>query len=159
MSHPKPPKPAKLIAGFFLKDRALAVDIAGALQAEFGPVEMISPWFGFDFTAYYEKEMGAPLARRMLVFRNLVEQTPPAAHQTGHQSDRGAPHPGRKTHGQHRSGGICCPERLVLATGKNFTHRIYIGHGIYADLTLDLPEGGFPHVAVDLPRLCRPAHD
>jgi len=31
----------------------------------------------------------------------------------------------------------------VLATGKNFTHRIYIGGGIYADLTLIYQKGAF----------------
>jgi hypothetical protein len=34
-------------------------------------------------------------------------------------------------------------ERFVLATGKNFTHRIYLGRGIYADLTLVYRGGGF----------------
>jgi hypothetical protein len=32
--------------------------------------------------------------------------------------------------------GYIALERLVLATGKNYTHRIYLSHGIYADLTL-----------------------
>jgi hypothetical protein len=39
--------------------------------------------------------------------------------------------------------GYLLPERLVLATGKNFTHRIYIGQGIYADLTLIFQKGAF----------------
>ncbi len=34
-------------------------------------------------------------------------------------------------------------ERFVLATGKNYTHRIYIGKGIYADLTLIFQNGSF----------------
>ena len=32
--------------------------------------------------------------------------------------------------------GLLLRERFVLATGKNFTHRVYLGQGIYADLTL-----------------------
>jgi hypothetical protein len=32
-------------------------------------------------------------------------------------------------------------ERLVLATGKNFPHRIYLDHGIYGDLTLVFGQG------------------
>jgi hypothetical protein len=39
--------------------------------------------------------------------------------------------------------GYLLRERLVLATGKNFTHRIYIGQGIYADLTLIYRRGRF----------------
>jgi hypothetical protein len=39
--------------------------------------------------------------------------------------------------------GYLLPERFVLATGKNFTHRIYLGMGIYADLTLVFSHGSF----------------
>ncbi|MDQ1331574.1 MAG: hypothetical protein QG578_1842, partial [Thermodesulfobacteriota bacterium] len=39
--------------------------------------------------------------------------------------------------------GYMLCERFVLATGKNYTHRIYIGNNIYADLTLIYQEGGF----------------
>ena len=34
-------------------------------------------------------------------------------------------------------------ERLVLATGKNYTHRIYLSRGIYADLTLLYVKGTY----------------
>jgi hypothetical protein len=33
--------------------------------------------------------------------------------------------------------------RFVLASGKNFAHRIYIGKGVYADLTLIFVKGKF----------------
>ena len=79
MSLPQPPTPAKLIAGFFTKDKALAADIVKDLQDRLGPVDMISAWLNFDFTTYYEKEMGAPLSRRLVVFKTLVEQTELAA--------------------------------------------------------------------------------
>ncbi|MBU1181627.1 MAG: DUF4416 family protein, partial [Proteobacteria bacterium] len=39
--------------------------------------------------------------------------------------------------------GYMLCERFVLATGKNYTHRIYIGDGIYADLTLIYQKSGF----------------
>ena len=39
--------------------------------------------------------------------------------------------------------GYLVHERFVLATGKNYTHRIYIGQGTYADLTLIYRKGGF----------------
>lgn len=37
--------------------------------------------------------------------------------------------------------GLLTQERLVLATGKNFAHRIYLGEGIFADLTLVFQNG------------------
>jgi hypothetical protein len=39
--------------------------------------------------------------------------------------------------------GYLTRERLVLATGKNFVHRIYLGQGIFADLTLIYRKGRF----------------
>jgi len=142
MSMPQPPKPAKLIVGFFLRDKSLAPDIARDLTVRLGPVETISPWLKFDFTSYYEKEMGTPLSRRLLVFKPLVEQTRLAAikritndvemkYQQGNQRQ------------VNIDPGYLLPERFVLATGKNFTHRIYIGEGIYADLTLMFQKGAF----------------
>jgi hypothetical protein len=38
--------------------------------------------------------------------------------------------------------GYVARERLVLATGKNYAHRIYLNQGIYGDLTLLAGQGG-----------------
>ena len=47
--------------------------------------------------------------------------------------------------------GYLVPERFVLASAKNFTHRISIGKGIYADLTLVYTRGGFQTLAWTYP--------
>jgi hypothetical protein len=39
--------------------------------------------------------------------------------------------------------GYMLHERFVLATAKNYSHRIYIGRRIYADLTLIYKDGRF----------------
>lgn len=142
MSQPQSPKPAKLIAGFFLKDKALATDIAGDLQDQLGPVDMVSPWLNFDFTTYYEKEMGGPLHRRLMVFKPLVEQTDLSAiKRMTNKLERKYQRQGQRR--VNIDPGYLLAERFVLATGKNFTHRIYIGQGIYADLTLIYQKGDF----------------
>ena len=43
--------------------------------------------------------------------------------------------------------GYVALERLVLATGKNYTHRMYLSKGIYADLTLVFHQGSFQTLA------------
>jgi hypothetical protein len=142
MSLPQPPTPAKLIVGFFVKDKALAAGVAQALQDRLGPIDMVSAWLDFDFTTYYEKEMGAPLSRRLVVFKTLVGQTELAAI----KQMTNALELNYQRKGQRRVNidpGYLLPERFVLATGKNFTHRIYIGQGIYADLTLIYQKGAF----------------
>ncbi len=142
MSLPQPPTPAKLIVGFFVQDKALAAGIVQELQDRLGPIDMISAWLNFDFTTYYEKEMGAPLSRRLVVFKKLVEQTELAVIK---RMTNALEHT-YQVQGQRRVNidpGYLLPERFVLATGKNFTHRIYIGQGIYADLTLIYQKGAF----------------
>lgn len=142
MSQPQPPKPAKLVIGLFLHDRALWPEMAGRLHAAFGSVDMISPWFAFDYTEYYAPEMGSPLYRRLLVFKALIEQGALA----GIKCRTNALELSYVTTGRRRVNidpGYLLLERFVLASGKNFTHRIYIGQGIYADLTLLFQKGAF----------------
>jgi len=135
MSIPAPPRPAKLIVGFFLAQQALAETVGHHLEELFGPVDLVSPWLPFDFTDYYEKEMGRPLYRRLLAFRHLIDQErlPDIKHQTNAIESAFSREARREV---NIDPGYLLLERLVLATGKNFSHRIYLRRGIYADLTL-----------------------
>ena len=142
MSRPRPPQPAKLIVGMFTADKHLISPAARELEAAFGEFELISPWWPFDFTDYYRKEMGAPLFRRMLVFRSLVKQgaLPEIKLQTNLFEDSFAVGGRRRL---NLDPGFLLMERFVLATGKNYSHRVYLGKGIYADLTLVYRRGGY----------------
>ena len=142
MSRPKPPEPAKLIAGFFTPEKGLCTPVVRALERQFGPVDYISRWLPFDYTHYYTAEMGGPLFRRVFSFKRLIEQD---------QLPRIKKYANELEHTWARNGkrrinidpSYLLPSRFVLATGKNFAHRIYIGHSIYADLTLLYENGQF----------------
>ena len=142
MSQPQQPKSAKLIIGVILKDRSLLAEVTPQLERRFGAVEMISPWYDFDYTDYYAPEMGKPLYRRLLVFRKLIEQQALADIKlyTNAVENEFAVHAKRR---MNIDPGYLLYERFVLASGKNFTHRIYVGQGIYADLTLVYQKGGY----------------
>jgi hypothetical protein len=142
MSHPQPPSPAKLVIGFFLHDRSLLHHVVEPLQAEFGSIDMVSPWFAFDYTDYYAAEMGTELFRRLLVFNRLIDQQALAGIKciTNALEKRFAENGKRRL---NIDPGYLLQERFVLATGKNYTHRIYIGQGIYADLTLMFQKGAY----------------
>jgi len=142
MSQPKDPQPAKLVIGIFMHDRSLLPEVVAHLQSAFGAVDIVSPWFDFDYTDYYEPEMGTPLYRRMVVFKRLIEQEALAQIKclTNELEQRYAVAGKRRF---NLDPGYLLFERFVLATGKNFTHRIYIGQGIYADLTLIFQKGAF----------------
>ncbi len=142
MSRPIPPKPAKLVISMFMNDRQAVAAVISSLSADLGPVDMISAWMLFDHTDYYAAEMGGPLYRRLVVFKELIEQQNLAdiKHFTNRVESRLADSSRRRV---NIDPGYLLPERFVLATGKNYSHRIFIGQGIYADLTLIYHSGGF----------------
>ena len=142
MSQPRPASPAKLVIGFLVADKSMAGGIMDALAASFGRLDLVSPWLPFDYTDYYAREMGTPLYRRLLAFKHLVAQDalPEVKHATNHLETRYAVDGRRRV---NIDPGLLLRERFVLATGKNFAHRIYLGQSIYADLTLVYRGGGF----------------
>lgn len=142
MSHPQPPVPGKLVISVLTAKRDLLAPVAAELNTLFGPMDIVGPWWSFEFTTYYEQELGAPLERRMLSFKKLVGQDALAESKlrTNDLEEQ------YRQNGRRRINldpGLLTAERLVLATGKNFTHRIYIGNQIYGDLTLIYTQGRF----------------
>jgi hypothetical protein len=142
MSLPQQPKPAKLVVGLLLKDKALFEPLVAEITSIYGSPDIISDWMSFDYTAYYESELGSPLYRRLLAFETLIDQQDLAAIKlTTNRLER--------TYSRHRKRrvnidpGYLLYERFVLASGKNYSHRIYIGRCIYADLTLIYRNGAF----------------
>jgi len=142
MSLPKAPKPAKLVVGLFMKEKLLIEKIAAELIKVFGAIDTVSPWFPFDYTDYYESEMNAPLFRRMLTFKELVRQSSLADIKISTNEIESNYSRGKKRL-VNIDPGYMLKEKFVLATGKNFSHRIYIGKKIYADLTLIYTKGDF----------------
>jgi hypothetical protein len=142
MSQPSAPAPAKLVIGAFMADKELIMPVALRLSEAFGPADMISRWLAFDYTRYYEREMGSGLFRRMLAFQNMISQDALSQikHTTNAIEAEFADNDRRRV---NIDPGYLLRERFVLATGKNFSHRIYIGEGIYADLTLIYQKGDF----------------
>lgn len=143
MSSPKAPDPARLVVGAFTAEKELFPEALSALTALFGPLEAISPWFSFHHTSYYDQEMGGPLYRRLMAFKNLVDQGNLADIKLAANKLELSwikPDGGRRI---NLDPGYLTPERFVLATGKNYIHRIYLLKGIYADLTLVYRQGGY----------------
>lgn len=142
MSTPKPPQPAKLVIGFFTKAKERVDDACSRLQERYGPIDLSSRWFDFSFTDYYHTEMGAPLFRRVFSFEHLIAQKQLAQIKCHTNTVETAfSMQGRRV--INIDPGYLLYERFVLATGKNYTHRIYIGRGIYADLTLIYQKGAY----------------
>jgi hypothetical protein len=150
MSIPQSPKPAKLVVGLFMKEKSLIVPVVTELVEKIGSIDMVSQWLPFNYTSYYEPEMGSPLFRRVLAFKFLVEQSslPEIKIITNKIEKKYSKNDKRLV---NIDPGYMLHERFVLATGKNYTHRIYIGMGIYADLTLIYQKGSFKKLSWTYP--------
>jgi hypothetical protein len=142
MSVPQEPKPAKLVIGLIVNERRMLAAVAAELLSAFGCVDLVSSWLPFEYTQYYAPEMGSPLFRRVLAFKNLIQQEELADIKiiTNRLEEKFLHNGKRKI---NIDPGYLLHERFVLASGKNFSHRIYIGRGIYADLTLIYQGGVF----------------
>ena len=142
MSIPREADHVKLIISLFSPENALIDEVISQLEEMFGHRDWISPELWFDRTRYYEKEMGWPLHRRFITFGDLIrpEALVDVKIRTNGVEDQ------YRTDGKRRINidpGYVAMERLVLATGKNYTHRMYLSRGIYGDLTLVFNKGGF----------------
>jgi len=148
------PKPVKLMIGIFLKEKSLFQAGVSQLTERFGPLELVSRWFSFDLTEYYVSEMGAPLYRRMLAFGPLIrkDELVEVKLQT-HALEQNFSRDGKRR--INLDPGYMAREHVVLATGKSFSHRIYIGRGIYGDLTLLYQKGAFQQLPWTYPDYCR----
>lgn len=136
MSVPAPPQPAMLFLSVLASDWNSWPELLDALTGRFGPLESLSEPIAFTETSYYDHELGTPIHRRAMGFERLVEQDalPDLKHAANELERRYQRPDGGRTF--NLDPGLLTGERLVLATGKNFSHRVYLGRGIFADLTL-----------------------
>ena len=143
MSLPRPPNAVKLVMSFLFKEeKDFAASLAEADQ-QYGPVDFLSEPLPFPFTDYYETEMGQGLGRRMASFGLLIlpEHLADIKLWTNALEARFLnEHRGRKV---NIDPGYLAASKFILATGKDYSHRIYLGEGIYGDLTLIFQKGAF----------------
>jgi len=142
MSAPREADDVKLVSSLFASQEPLLDQVIRELQGSFGPVDWTSPTLCFDRTRYYEREMGWPLYRRFVSFGRLIRpedivQVKLMCNQTENKYAVG----GKRQ--INVDPGYISLERLILTTGKNYTHRIYLSKGIYADLSLVFRKGSF----------------
>jgi hypothetical protein len=142
MSTPGPATPVKPVVSMLLPREDLGPPLVGRLAEYFGPPDLVGPWRPFDVTAYYASEMGPNLGRRLVAFLHLADPAHLAAWKMFTNELEQAFSLGERRLA-NLDPGYVAKGRLVLATGKNYSHRIYLDHGIYGDLTLVYGQGSF----------------
>jgi hypothetical protein len=140
MGTAKQPEPVKLFLAVMHPAGFNAGPVMVELCDRFGGLEATAGPMPFTFTDYYEAEMGtgllktyhifgAPINREMLAsIKNATNEIESRLARNGHRSVNLDP-------------GYLSRDKLVLASTKDFYHRIYIGDGIFAEVTLHYRKG------------------
>ncbi len=132
---------AKLFIGVITAGDDYTIEARRRLEAKFGPIDYESPIIPFDFTSYYEPEMGTGLNRIFWSFQTLVhpEELPDFKIFTN-TLEKEIASPNRKI---NLDPGYLTGAKMILATTKDYCHRIYLDKGIYAEVTLRFKKGTF----------------
>ena len=140
MSIPQEPPHAKLITGLLFVDLAVRDHAMEVLFERFGPPDFLTEAQPFVYTTYYDREMGTNIQRQVCSFLQLLplESLPDIKLFTNQVEAEFSVNGRRRI---NIDPGFLSEERVILATAKNYTHRIYLRKGIYADLTLLFQKG------------------
>ncbi len=127
--------PQKLVVCTLLSREDFLPSLREELARRFGPMDYESSPLPFDFTQYYEEEMGKGLLRCFFSFRDLVDPSTLADIKicTNKMEESFAVEGKRKV---NLDPGLLALSRFVLATTKDNAHRIALKNGIYGELTL-----------------------
>lgn len=137
MSIPKEPSLVKFVASIIYKENGLLLEEGiSLLKRKWGEIDIRQEGLPFTRTAYYNEELGSPLFRSFFSFEKLQgrERLMEAKLFSNEIENRLAKSDGMRT--INVDPGYLTDGQLILATGKNYSHRVYLGSGIFADLTL-----------------------
>lgn len=133
------PLPVKLFIGMLSPDIDLFDISAEILRKEYGPIDYQSAVVPWDETDYYRDEMGAGIVRKFIFFDRLRDpgDLPEIKLFTNRLEKDFAVRAGDTVRRRiNLDPGYVTEAKVVLATTKDFAHRIYIGSTIYAEITL-----------------------
>ena len=150
MADIRQPLPVKMFVGMISGEPILFEECAELLCAEFGPLDLRAPIVAWDQTDYYQREMGTGLQRTFIFFERLLdpEQLGSIKNMTN-LLEKQFSHAESGKRRINIDPGYITEAKVVLASTKDFSHRVYIGQHIYAEVTLQFREQGRTFVALD----------
>lgn len=146
MGFPKEPKPVKLFVALLTRHQELFPAVEEEIAALFGPADSVSASLPWAVSDYYEKEMGSALLRKFVSFGSPVS---PGELAEIKLKTQGLEERYRWSEGE-RGGrrinidpGYLDGGKIVLASTKGASHRVYLGSGVYGEVTLLYRNGSF----------------
>jgi hypothetical protein len=143
MGNIRTPLPVKLFMGVLTSIPEIIPKVEERLAELFGTVELRSALFPFDLTQYYDRTMGTPIYRCFLSFAELMDPLAIAGIKikTNEMEAAFAEEYRNVQRPVNLDPGYLEQSKIVLASTKNFYHRILISQGIYAEVTLHFEKG------------------
>jgi hypothetical protein len=142
MGTAREPQPVKLIASLLTGEPRLFARVREALVATWGAIDLQSEILPFDHTDYYAVEFGPALQRQIVAFERLISPAElPAAKLLANGLEQSLAAEGRRR--INIDPGYVSLGKLVLATTKDHAHRLYLGQGVYGEVTLAYQQGHF----------------
>ncbi len=143
MSQIKTPLPVKPFVGVITSLPEIIPAVEKRLSELYGPMDARSELFPFDLTHYYDESMGTPLYRYFISFSDLIEPSIIAGIKkvTNELESEFAAQWTSVQRPVNLDPGYVEQSKIVLASTKNFYHRILVSGGIYAEVTLHFEAG------------------
>jgi hypothetical protein len=150
MGTPQDPSPVTLFAGIMFDEKIELSPVLKKMEEKFGKA---GPSYGplpFLWTDYYAQEMGGRLQKLYVCFAGPVQRDdlPDIKLWTNALENEYAVDGKRKV---NIDPGYIARDKLVLATTKDFFHRLYLGKGIYGEVTLHFQKGAVRHFSWTYP--------
>jgi hypothetical protein len=133
-------KKAKYFCGLIFSQNQAAAGALDMLQEILSAVDSRSAVIPFTMTDYYQAEMGEPLFRQFVSFKELLtpEKLPEIKMRTIQLEDKLAV-AGKRT--VNLDPGYLSEANVIIATSKNHYHRVPLSGGIYAHIEYVLKDG------------------
>ena len=135
MGTPHPPEPSLLFISLLFSQRRIFSSAFPLLINQFGDVLSESAEHLWNHTHYYDDELGTPIFRKLLFFREEFDplHLPDVKLETNVMEAAFAMDGKRRV---NIDPGYIMRSRVVLASAKDYSHRIYLGKGIYGEVAL-----------------------
>jgi hypothetical protein len=138
MAEPVPFALVKLVCGIIYASKDVLDRSILYLTESFGPIDHVSTVVDFKFTDYYLKQMGEGLKRKFVSFTQTVlpEKLSEIKIRTNEMEKEIKMEFGSDQRMVNIDPGYMTASALIMATAKDFSHRIALQKGIYAHLEL-----------------------
>ncbi|MCX8027862.1 MAG: DUF4416 family protein [Thermodesulfovibrionales bacterium] len=142
MGTPSHPQKALLFCSTLYNQESVFAEALKHMTSIFGEILFYSPPLMWNFTDYYNDELGEGILRRYVFFENLVEQDSLSDIKLlSNKIEQDL-----STNNKRKINldtGYLTPAKIVLASTKDYSHRIYLRNGIFAEVTLIFKKGQF----------------